>query len=55
MNAEFQRITGRDKKSFLSGQCKEIQKNNTVEMTSKFKGLDIIECLKNYGWRFITL
>ena len=33
MNAEFQRITGRDKKSFLSGQCKEIQKNNTVEKT----------------------
>ena len=33
MNAEFQRITGRDKKGFLSGQCKEIQENNTVEKT----------------------
>ena len=22
---------------------------------SRFEGLDLIECLKNYGWRFITL
>ena len=22
-----------------------------VEVTSRFKGLDLIECLKNYGWR----
>ena len=27
----------------------------TVEVTNKFKGLDLIECLKNYGWRFMTL
>ena len=27
----------------------------TVEMTKRFKGLDLIECLKNYGWRFMTL
>ena len=27
----------------------------TVEVTNKFKGLDLIECLKNYGWRFVTL
>ena len=27
----------------------------TVEVTNRFKGLDLIECLKNYGWRFITL
>ena len=27
----------------------------TVEVTSSFKGLDLIECLKNYGWRFMTL
>ena len=24
-------------------------------MTNRFKGLDLIECLKNYGWRFMTL
>ena len=26
----------------------------TVEVTNIFKGLDLIECLKNYGWRFVT-
>ena len=30
MNAEFQRITRRDKKAFLSEQCKEIEENNRV-------------------------
>ena len=28
--------------------------DNTVEMTDRFKGLDLIDCLKNYGWRFVT-
>ena len=27
----------------------------TVEVTNKFKGLDLLECLKNYGQRFVTL
>ena len=26
-----------------------------MEVTIRFKGLDLIECLKNYGWRFVTL
>ena len=26
-----------------------------VEVTNRFKGLDLIECLKNYGQRFVTL
>ena len=26
-----------------------------VEVTNRFKRFDMIECLKNYGWRFITL
>ena len=33
MNAEFQRIARRDKKAFLSEQCKEIEKNNRVGKT----------------------
>ena len=33
MNAEFQRIARRDKKAFLSDQCKEIEKNNRVGKT----------------------
>ena len=27
----------------------------TVEVTNRFKVLHLIECLKNYGWRFGTL
>ena len=26
-----------------------------MEVTSRFKGLGLIECLKNYGWMFVTL
>ena len=33
LNAEFQRITRRDKKAFLSNQCKEIEENNTMGRT----------------------
>ena len=33
MNAEFQRTARRDKKAFLSHQCKEIQENNRMEKT----------------------
>ena len=27
----------------------------TAEVTNRFTGLDLIDCLKNYGWRFVTL
>ena len=33
LNAEFQRIAGRDKKGFLSDQCKEIDENNRMGKT----------------------
>ena len=33
MSAEFQRIARRDKKAFLSEQCKEIEKNNRMGKT----------------------
>ena len=33
MNAEFQRIARRDKKAFLSDQCKEIEENNRMVKT----------------------
>ena len=33
----------------------QIPYDDTVEVTNRFKGLDLIECLKNYGWRFMTL
>ena len=33
MNAEFQRIARRDKKAFLSDQCKEVEENNRMGKT----------------------
>ena len=33
MNAEFQRTARRDKKAFLSGQCKKIEENNRMRKT----------------------
>ena len=30
LNAEFQRIVRRDKKAFLSNQCKELEENNRM-------------------------
>ena len=36
MNAEFQRIARKDKKAFLSDQCKEIEENNRMGKTRDF-------------------
>ena len=36
LNAEFQRIPKRDKKAFLSEQCKEIEENNRMRKTKDF-------------------
>ena len=33
----------------------QIPYDYTVEVTNRFKGLDLIECLKNYEQRFMTL
>ena len=33
----------------------QIPYDYTVEERNRFKGLDLIECLMNYGWRFMTL
>ena len=33
----------------------QIPSDCTVEVKNRFKGLGLIECLKNYGWRFVTL
>ena len=38
LNAEFQRIARRNKKVFLSGQCKEIEENNRIgKIRDQFK------------------
>ena len=46
LNAEFQRISRRDKKAFLSEQCKEIEENSRMGKTSDlFKKIrDTREC-----------
>ena len=42
LNADFQRITRRDRKAFLSDQCKEIEENNGIGKTRDlFKKLEI--------------
>ena len=33
----------------------QIPYDYTVELKNRFKGVDLIECLMNYGWRFVTL
>ena len=41
-------------RSFMYG-LNQISYDYTVKVTNTFKGLDLIECLKNYGQRFMTL
>ena len=36
LNAEFQRIAGRDRKGFLNEQCKEIEENNRMGKSREF-------------------
>ena len=33
----------------------QIPYDYTVEVRNRFKALDLIECLMNYGWRFVTV
>ena len=33
----------------------QIPYDYTMDVTNRFKGLDLIVCMKNCGWRFITL
>ena len=47
LNAEFQKIARRDKKAFLSDQCKEIEENNRMRKTR-----DIIKKIRNTKGKF---
>ena len=47
MNAEFQRITRKDKKAFLSDQCKEIEENNRMG-----KSRDLFKKIRDTKGRF---
>ena len=48
LNAEFQRIAGRNKKAFLSEQCREIEENNRM---GKTRDLKKIGDTKGHIWR----
>ena len=39
----------------FSYDLNQVPYDYTVEVRNRFKGLDLIECLMNYGWRFVTL
>ena len=39
----------------LTYDLNQIPYSYTLEVTNRFKGLDLLECLKNYGQRFVTL
>ena len=47
LNAEFQRIARRDKKAFLSDQCKEIEENNRMG-----KSRDLFKKIRDTKGRF---
>ena len=49
MNAEFQRISRRDKKTFLSDQCKEIEENNRMGKTS-----DLVKKIRDTKGTFLA-
>ena len=50
MNAEFQRIARRDKKGFLSNQCKEIEENKRIG-----KSRDLFKKIRDTKGTFISL
>ena len=50
LNAEFQRIARRDKKAFLSEQCKEIEENNRIGKTRLLKKIGDIREYFMQGW-----
>ena len=51
LNAEFQRIARRDKKAFLSDQCKELEENNRMGKTREhFKKIKIPRELFMQRW-----
>ena len=51
LNAEFQRIARRDKKVFLTDQCKEIEENNTMGKTRDlFKKIRDTKGIFHEGW-----
>ena len=53
LNAEFQRIAKRDKKAFLSDQCKEIEENNKMGKTRAiFRKINCLMTQQSHFWAY---
>ena len=52
-NSDIKKV-GKTTRPFMY-DLNQIPYDYTEEVTNRFKGLDLIECLKNYGQRFMTL
>ena len=50
LNAEFQRIVRRDRKAFLSDQCKEIEENNRMGRLEIFSRKSVTEGTFHAKW-----
>ena len=50
LNAEFQRKARRDKKAFVSDQCKEIEGNNTMRKTK-----DLLKKIRDINGNFMQI
>ena len=53
-NSDKLKKVGKTTRPFRYG-LNQVPYDDTVEVRNRFKGLDLIECLMNYGWRFVTL
>ena len=51
LNAKFQRIARRDKKAFLSNQCKEIEENNKMGKVKGIKRCKVPVLNKSHGYK----
>ena len=51
-NSDFKKV-GKTTRPFRY-DLNQIPYDYAVEVASRFKGLDLLECLKKYGWRFMT-
>ena len=53
-NSDLNKKVGKTTRPFRY-DLSQIPYDYTVEVRNRFKGLDLIDCMMNYGWRFMTL
>ena len=52
-NSDLKKV-GKTTRPFMY-DLNQIPSDYTMELRDRFKGLDLIDCLMNYAWRFVTL